>query len=428
MSVTSARSEASASQPVVKIAQGALQGAKIGRLSVFRGVPYATAERFGPPRPVAPWQGVRSAIAAGAVCPQLPSRLEKVIGSPRERRAMSEHCQVLSVFSPDLTGKRPVMVWIHGGAYVTGGGEDSWYDAARLADEGDIVSVTVTYRLGVFGYLWTEEHGACNAGLQDQIAALRWVHDNIASFGGDPDNITMFGQSAGGHAIAAILATTERPLFRRAILQSAPLGISMSEEAAKAIGREFRAALGQSPLTASVEDMLAAQGKVLAASKSGMTFMPVGIDPQRLAVSKDHKLDILAGWTRDDGSPFVALRLAPDQLGGLLDNLATTAMTAGTFAGPTKAFSKILEQRGDRISLYEIAWRPRGSPYGACHCIELPLLLGQAEDWQHAAMLGATPGEEVQRFGREARAIWAAFAKSGKAPPKMEWLEQASSV
>ena len=426
MSVTSVRSEASVSQPVVKLAQGELQGAKVGRLSVFRGVPYAMAERFGPPRPVAPWQGVRAAVAPGAVCPQLPSRLEKVIGSPRERRAMSEACQVLSIFSPDLTGKRPVMVWIHGGAYVTGGGEDSWYDAARLADEGDVVTVTVTYRLGAFGYLWTEERGAPNGGLQDQVAALRWVHDNIARFGGDPDNITMFGQSAGGHAIASILATTERPLFRRAILQSAPLGVTMSEEAAKGIGGEFRATLGKSPLTASVEEMLAAQGKVLAASKSGMTFMPVGVDPQRLAVSRDRRLDILAGWARDDGSPFVALRLAPDQLGGLLDNPATTAMTTGTFVAPTKALSEILKQRGDRISLYEIIWRPRGSPYGACHCIELPLLFGQAADWQGAPMLGVAPGDEVQRFGREARAMWAAFAKTGATPGKTDWLQPAS--
>src|SRR5579871_1509583 len=274
MSVTTARSEAQSSQPVVRVAQGALQGTRVGRLSVFRGVPYAAAERFGAPQPVAAWQGVRPATQPGPVCPQLPSRLEKVMGAPRERREMSEACQVLSIWSPDLTGKRPVMVWIHGGAYVSGGGEDSWYDAARLADEGDIVTVTITYRLGAFGYLWTDEHGACNAGLKDQIAALRWVHDNIASFGGDLNNITMFGQSAGGHAIASILATTERPLFRRAILQSAPLGIAMTEEAAKGIGHEFRAALGKSPQTATVDEMLAAQGKVLAASKLGMTFMP----------------------------------------------------------------------------------------------------------------------------------------------------------
>jgi para-nitrobenzyl esterase len=426
MSVTTARTDVSASQPVVKVAQGALQGTKVGRLSVFRGVPYATAERFGAPRLVAPWQGVRPAVAPGAVCPQLPSRLEKVIGSPRERRAMSEACQFLSIFSPDLTGKRPVMVWIHGGAYVTGGGEDSWYDAARLAEEGDVVTVTVTYRLGAFGYLWTEEHGAPNTGLQDQVAALRWVHDNIASFGGDPDNVTMFGQSAGGHAIAAILATMERPLFRRAILQSAPLGVTMSEDTAKGIGREFRTALGKSPLTASVEEVLAAQGKVLAGSKLGMTFMPVGIDPQRPIMADDVKLAILAGWTRDDASPFVALRLKPEELGGLLDNPATTGMTNERFVSPTRAFGEILRQRGDRISLYEIAWRPRGSPYGACHCIELPLLFGQAEDWQHAAMLGATPGEEVQRFGREARTMWADFARTGAVPRKVEWLEPVS--
>lgn len=425
MTATTARSGQSSSGPVVRITQGALQGSKVGRLSVFRGVPYATSERFGPPRPVAEWQGVRSAIEPGSVCPQLPSRLEKVMGAPRDRRAMSEACQFVSIYSPDVAGKRPVMVWIHGGAYVSGGGEDSWYDAARLADEGDVVTVTMNYRLGAFGYLWTEEHGACNAGLQDQAAALRWVHDNIASFGGNPDNITMFGQSAGGHAIASILATTERPAFRRAILQSAPLGISMSAEAAKAIGQQFRAALGKSPLTASTEEMLAAQAKVLANSKLGMTFMPVGVDPQRPLVARDIELDILAGWTRDDGSPFIALGLAPEQLGGLLDNSATIDRTNGTFVAPTKAFGEMLRQRGDRASLYEIGWRPHGSPYGACHCIELPLLFGQERDWDGAAMLGDTPKDEVQRFGREARAAWADFAKTGAAPRQTAWLQPA---
>jgi para-nitrobenzyl esterase len=283
------------------------------------------------------------------------------------------------------------------------------------------VTVTVSYRLGAFGYLWTEEHGAPNGGLQDQVAALRWVHDNIASFGGDPDNITMFGQSAGGHAIAAILATTERPLFRRAILQSAPLAVTMTEETARGIGREFHAALGKSPLTASVDEMLAAQGKVLAGSKLGMTFMPVGIDPQRPIVAGT--LDILAGWTRDDASPFVALRLKPEELGGLLDNPTTTGMTNERFAAPTRAYGEILKKRGDRIALYEITWRPGGSPYGACHCIELPLLLGQPADWERAAMLGNTTGDDVQKFGRAARALWAGFAKTGAAPRETAWLK-----
>jgi para-nitrobenzyl esterase len=425
VSITTAHAGATAAQPVATVAQGVLQGARFGRLSVFRGVPYATSERFAAPQPVAAWQGIRSAIEPGLVCPQLPSRLEKVMGAPRERRAVSEACQFLSIYSPDLGGKRPVMVWIHGGAYVTGGGEDTWYDAARLADEGDVVTVTMNYRLGAFGYLWTGEHGPCNAGLQDQAAALRWVHDNIASFGGDPANITMFGQSAGGHAIASILATTERPPFRRAILQSAPLGITMSEEVAKAIGREFRTALGKSPLAASVEEMLAAQGKVLVNSKLGMTFMPVGVDPQRPAVAADIRLDVFAGWTRDDGSPFAAMRLAENQLAGLLENPATTGMTNGTFAAPTRAYGEVLRRRGDRVALYEINWRPNGSPYGACHCIELPLLFGQKGDWEDAAMLGDTPMEEMKHLGREARAVWADFAKTGATPLRTAWMQAA---
>ena len=211
-----ANAEDAAAQPVVEVAQGKLLGSRIGRLFAFRGVPYAIADRFGPPQPVPALTGIREAVRPGPICPQLPSRLEIIMGPPKQRRQMSEACQVLSIFSPDLNGKRPVMAWLHGGAYVTGGGEEGWYDASRLADEGDIVTVTISYRLGAFGYLYTDELGAPNVGLQDQKVALQWIRENIAQFGGDPETITVFGQSAGAHSIASLLATSERPLFRRA--------------------------------------------------------------------------------------------------------------------------------------------------------------------------------------------------------------------
>ncbi len=154
-----ANAEDAAVQPVVEVAQGRLLGSRIGRLYAFRGVPYAIADRFGPPQPVPALRGIREAVRPGPICPQLPSRLEIIMGPPKQSRRMSEACQVLSIFSPDLNGKRPVMAWIHGGAYVTGGGEEGWYDASRLADEGDIVTVTISYRLGAFGYLYTDEFG-----------------------------------------------------------------------------------------------------------------------------------------------------------------------------------------------------------------------------------------------------------------------------
>jgi para-nitrobenzyl esterase len=421
-----ANAEDAATQPVVEVAQGRLLGSRIGRLYAFRGVPYAIADRFGPPQPAPALTGIREAVRPGPICPQLPSRLEIIMGPPKQSRQMSEACQVLSIFSPDLNGKRPVMAWIHGGAYVTGGGEEGWYDASRLADEGDIVTVTISYRLGAFGYLYTDELGAPNVGLQDQKAALQWIRENIAQFGGDPEALTVFGQSAGAHSIASLLVTSERPLFRRAIVQSGPFGTVIGKADAQAVGRKFCTALGKSPASATVEEMLAAQKVVLASSDRALVFAPVEVNPLHPVVAKGTKLDIMVTWTRDDAAPFVALRHKDRPFGGVIDNVTTIVATRRFISGPSKTFARTLREAGHQVSTYEITWRPRGSPYGATHCVELPLLFGDYADWEDAPMLGTAPAEQVERFGREARALWAAFAKSTRPPRATEWLKQYS--
>jgi para-nitrobenzyl esterase len=418
--------EDAAAQPVVEVAQGRLRGSRIGRLYAFRGVPYAIADRFGPPQPAPVLAGVRDAVRPGPICPQLPSRLEIVMGPPKQSREMSEACQVLSIFSPDLNGKRPVMAWIHGGAYVTGGGAEAWYDASRLDDEGDIVAVTISYRLGAFGYLCTDELGAPNLGLQDQKAALQWVRDNIAQFGGDPETVTVFGQSAGAHSIASLLATGERPLFRRAIVQSGPFGAVIGKADAQDVGRQFCTALAKSPASATVEEMLAAQKAVLAGSDRPLAFAPAGLDPLRPVAAEGIKLDLMVTWTRDDAAPFVALRHKRTPFGGMIDDVRTMAATRSFFSRPSKMFAATLRKAGHQVSTYEITWRPRGSPYGATHCVELPLLFGDYADWEGAPMLGTAPAEQVERFGREARALWADFAKSARPPRPTEWLKQYS--
>jgi para-nitrobenzyl esterase len=309
-------------------------------------------------------------------------------------------------------------------AYVTGGGEEGWYDASRLADEGDIVTVTISYRLGAFGYLCTEELGAPNLGLQDQKEALRWIYENITQFGGDPENITVFGQSAGAHSIASFLATSERPLFRRAIVQSGPFGAVISKADAQAVGRQFRTALGKSPASATVEEMLEAQKMALAGSNSALVFAPVEVNPLRPIVAKGIKLDVVITWTRDDAAPFVALRHMGKPFGGIIDDMMTVVATRSFISGPSKQFAATLRKAGHQVSTYEITWRPRGSPYGATHCVELPLLFGNYADWEGVPMLGTAPAEQVERFGREARALWAAFAKSARPPRATEWLKR----
>lgn len=206
---------------VVDTDKGLLRGRQHTNYRTFRGVPFAAPpigpRRWRAPDEPRPWQGVRSALESGNRCPQA----ESATGAPASR---TEDCLYLEVTTPDTatpTHPKPVMVWLHGGGFVEGAGSE--YDPRRLAIEGDVVVVTVNYRLGIFGnFGYPDLAGSGAFGIQDQQAALRWVHRNIASFGGTPDNITLFGQSAGGQSVCAQLASpTSAGLFDRAIIQSA---------------------------------------------------------------------------------------------------------------------------------------------------------------------------------------------------------------
>jgi para-nitrobenzyl esterase len=212
---------------VVTTRDGRLAGAREGVVSVWRGVPYAAPPvgplRFRAPRPGVPWSGTREALRFGPSAPQVPNLAEGVLGLDGHVPS-SEDCLVLNIWSQGPGGApRPVMVWLHGGGFITGAASDSLYDGRRFAERGDVVVVTLNYRLGPLGFLHLFGTGGAetNLGLRDQIAALGWVRDNIAAFGGDPGNVTLFGQSAGAMAIGALLGVpAARPLFRRAILQS----------------------------------------------------------------------------------------------------------------------------------------------------------------------------------------------------------------
>ena len=414
-----------AAAPIVETEQGRLQGLRDGRLSIFHGVPYAEAGRFEPPRPHPAWPDVRQVTERGPICPQAPFRFEFVMGAQAHPREQSEACQRLSIYSPDLAGKRPVMVWIHGGAYVAGGGEEDWYDASRLADEGDVVTVTITYRLGVFGYLHADEPERRNLGLQDQIAALQWLRRNIASFGGDPDRVTLFGQSAGAHAVAALIAVDRDGLFGQAILQSMP-GIVITESDAREVRRQVEAHVGKPLDTAAHDAILAAQTAVSAGAKGGMPFGPVGIDILHPDLTwRTKPLPVLFTWTRHDANAHVAMRFGKPHLTGLVDWAAAFLATRNVFSKPAKDLAAHLRQAGHRASTFEITWSPAGSPFHAVHCVELPLLFGKPGDWANATLLGSAPRQEIEQYGREAKALWAAFAQSGTPPRRTDWLRPA---
>lgn len=259
--------------PVVRIDGGQVAGSWVGNLAVFRGIGYARAERFGVPTATPPWTGVTQATERGPRAYQNPSDMDRYIGA-NPPRAMGEDCLRPTVSSPSLTGKRAVMVFLHGGAYSSGSGEDARYDNLRLAADGDVVTVNISYRLGALGGLYMPHISVVNLGLQDHIAGLEWIQNNIAAFGGDGDTVTVFGQSAGAHAVAMIMATVSVLPFRRAILQSPPLSAPLSAAAAEATTATFLKALGSDPQTASVEAILRAQAASAVPDRS-MVFAPV---------------------------------------------------------------------------------------------------------------------------------------------------------
>ncbi|MDO3339882.1 carboxylesterase family protein [Mycobacteroides abscessus subsp. abscessus] len=365
---------------------------------------YATANRFEPPRPV-----TDDRRSSGAICPQSPSRLEGVLGVPDPRLPQSEDCLNLSIVTPGCDdARRPVMVWLHGGAFVSGGGLQSWYDGARLSAEQNVVVVSVNYRLGAFGFLYLAGVSPGNLGLLDQVEALRWVRRHIADYGGDPANVTVFGQSAGGLSTALLLGIPEaRGLFHRAIMQSAPLISTHRPAQAEKFGRELVAQLGADPRSVAPDALLRATGKAVMSRTRTPVFIPfapvVGVYPvsaEPFMVNGGGR-DVMYGWTRDEVTAFGAsLRIAP-------------GLSKVIFGRRTRRFRDQLVAKGSRVFSYRIDWRPSGSPFGATHCVELPLLLGDRESWSAAPVLGDVGWGEVDRFGRAVRAAWASFARNG---------------
>ncbi|MCV7133408.1 carboxylesterase/lipase family protein [Mycobacterium hodleri] len=403
------------------------------RMIRAHGLRYATARRFEPCVPVPTADGVVDATTRGPAYPQLPSRLAFVVGTRATELVQDEDCLVLDVVAPRSGDTpKPVMVFFHGGAYVTGSGQSPLHDLTAMAEEGDVVTVTVNYRLGMFGYLAIDGLVPANLGLLDQIAALRWVHGNIGGFGGDPGDVTIFGQSAGADSVSHLMiADGTEGLFRRAILQSAPLGIQRGRgPMSHAMGVAARAALGPDPKAADTQDVLAAQSTVAAAAaafgtRAQMSFGPQTghyplppedqVDARRREVAG--RLPVMIGTTADDARPFLMLnpRLAPvfdaPLVGSTARRLAGTTVTNRLFAGPSAAFARQHRRDGGHATTYVFDWQPAGSALGACHCIELPFLMGSFDEWNRAPMLGTDARRALAEFGPPMRRLWWEFAR-----------------
>lgn len=395
------------------------------------GIPYATAARFAPPRATRKWSKPRSATSWAPMSPQPPvPRLERLLGKGVGTLPIDESCLNLSITLPEGTAPDaglPVMVFVHGGSYVAGSGDAPLHDPRRLVAEQGVVVVNVTYRLGVLGFLGGDGRPA-NLGLLDVRAAFEWVQRNIRAFGGDPERVTAFGESAGADAIAHLLATTDAArLFHRAIIQSAPLGIRNGR--AEMTAAMFAVAEG---ITADspIEDVIAAQPEIAAVGAGfGLTgAMPFGVQyghdplPAEDAVvaaweATAPRIPVLIGNNANesrmfiDDLPKIGDLVKIPLLGSIVRAAIDRALTRKVYAAPVDEFARRWARAGGEAYRYVIDWHAPGNVYRSAHTIDLPLLLGDETTIEGSLLLEGATWEEIDLAGRGVRQAWADFAR-----------------
>ncbi len=458
--------------PIVETRSGKVEGAVEDDVQVFRGIPYAKppvdALRFAAPEREEPWRGVLEAKAFGASAPQRPAMLPL---PGMDVGAMDEDCLFLNVFTPAADqAKRPVMVWIHGGGFVIGSASQTLYGGAPITARGDVVLVTINYRLGPLGFLHLGDlcpdlpGAVANAGIRDQVAALEWVRENISSFGGNPDDVTIFGESAGGMSVGTLLGMpSARGLFHRAIPQSGAAHNAHTRETATEVARQFLADVGFSPADAHKlrevppDKLLDIQQQTVLklGSTAGLLPFQPAVDGDSLpepaidAVTAGSAagVDLLTGTTRDEWRLFGMLdpEVAKLDLAGLVRRLADQVGGAAAAAEVVDVYRRHREPSGnaspqdlyfaietDRVFripalrlidaqrahceaafLYQFTWASpaMGGALGACHAIELPFVFGQTRAEGAEFFIGTGP--EADALAEVTMDAWTAFARSG---------------
>ncbi|MBP5938814.1 carboxylesterase/lipase family protein [Streptomyces acidiscabies] len=449
----------------VRTTAGAVRGRREDGLTVFRGMPFAAppvgSARFQAPTPPAPWAGVRDAYEFGPPPPQETG----LQGTPATG---GDDWLTANVWTPEPAPQapRPVMVWIYGGAYRGGHASSPGYDAQHLSRKGDVVVVTFNYRVGIEGFLHIEGAPA-NRGLLDQIAALEWVRDNIAEFGGDPGNVTVFGESAGAGSVAALLAApSARGLFHRAIAQSIPVTY-FSAPLARDIAAALAAEAGVRPTAADLATIpprkLPEAGEALSAKMAAYTrwgqvaptsvpYSPVvdgDILPktpwQAASAGEVRDIDLLIGHNSQEYRLFTVMgnllgRITEDQATAALrmyapgggepgerayreafpdataQDLFERVQSDWLFAMPSLYLAEAQLAAGGSAHLYELTWTPpaHGGILRGCHALDVPLLFGT-----YAADMGAVvfPDGEVPPDAADLTArfqtSWTSFARTG---------------
>jgi para-nitrobenzyl esterase len=447
-------------------------------LVVFRGIPYAAPPvgelRFRPPMRPEPWSGVRETITFAPMSLQPPpDAMGSIPGDPAEQ---SEDCLYLNIYTPACDDRsRPVMVWIHGGGFVGGSSSSALYAGDRLAEHG-IVLVTVNYRLGALGWLGhpaladpdNPEAGCANWGLQDQIAALEWVAGHAGAFGGDPSRVTVFGESAGGMSVAALLATSApHRLFQRAIIQSGA-ALAHGQSSAAQVAELLAAELGLGQLSRETLVSLPASELLRAQIAIGPKFETLGLPFQPVidgGVLHEHPataiaggsaagIDLLVGTNRDEWrlwlftdpslreldearlERLVRRQIENTGLSGALDPTETIEKyrkareSRGAGVTPTEVYCAVASDWSFRVPSMRLAAGHDGglgrvftylfdweSPFGgggvlgACHALDLPFVFGSCS--HPAISMFSGGGEDAERLSETMRRAWVSFAETG---------------
>lgn len=454
---------------IVETGLGKLAGFENDGVRVFRGIPFAKPpvgeRRFRAPEPPEPWAGVRDATSYGAAAFQPPLMLAALPGF--DIGEQSEDCLFLNVFTPagaSPSARKPVMVWIHGGAFVIGAGSQSIYDGQKLARRGDVVVVTINYRLGVFGFLalGQPERAVANAGLLDQVAALTWVRDHIEAFGGDPGDVTIFGESAGGMSVGTLLGMpAARGLFHKAIPQSGSCQAIHDHDSAAAVTAAIMAGLGmETPHVQQLRDMPAEKLKAVQQSVSMQLMMAGGgqLLPFQPVVDGDvlprHPFDaigdglsrdvrVLVGSTRDEWKLFgfvdpevrqldaekIAKRIVqrvPHADGAAIvagyrasrpesdwASIWLAIETDRVFRIPAIRTAEAQRAHQEDVFSYLYTWESPvfGGILGACHAIEIPFVFGCLDLPGGENFCGKGP--DADRLADRTMDAWLAFAKTG---------------
>jgi para-nitrobenzyl esterase len=453
--------------PVVELASGKVRGSVEGPLVVFRGIPFARPPvgplRFGAPQPAEPWAGVREATAFGPAAAQSTIDVEYVPGFSLWEGIgrTSEDCLTVNVWTPALTGRRPVVMWVHGGAFLKGAGSQDLYDGATLARRGDVVVVTANYRLGAFGFLGLDDDRfAANAGLLDQLAVLDWVAGHAAVFGGDPGNVTVMGESAGAISVSALMTSPRAAgRFHRVVAQSgAGRRIASAGQAADMADRLLtRLGLDRHRPDAlfeiSTDRIVSAQVAVsvdVRRDDIGAGFQPwvdgallprqplnglaagVAAGMPFLAGTNEHEMNLWRvlepGLRALDEAGLAARvqRLVGEAAGGLL----AAYRAARPAAAPAELWQAIWTDREFGIPslraveaqarhappstfAYLFTWRSPAPGIGACHGIDLPFVFGTLDSKGADAFAGSGPAAEA--LATTVQDHWLAFAHTGDA-------------